>query len=1205
LSTEPNQVLKPCHRRIRWRRWLLFKLILVLAVLGGGYWYIANPQRAANLAEGLLGSMTGADVSIKAAHFGLDGTIRLNQIVLRLPRTLHEGGRLFEADRVVIEHNGWSLLLGKFDPHVIEFNTPPTIYLTELADGVLNYERLLQLAAQVPHGPLPATLPEVRLDSGIVKFGHMNGDTYTPDYATRIEGKVTADWKQPALYQFKIVQKDMQDATDVVLQGTYNPGDQTFEAQSETFALRGPHRHWLPPRWRRWWEDMDPQGTMQHLKLGYHHETGEFLAEIGVEDVALNPRNSSLRQAGIAMTGGSGTFRFYNDRIEVDVRGTVGGIKQRVKGVIRGYDANAPLSLQLQTETFMIPEDPRYLAVMPAPIESVFKRFKPGGQVAVSVALERKVADDVLVINGLLSLHGASAVFQPFPYRLREIQGDIRFDLEKVKIVSLNGVGADGAQIHIAGEIRDPGPNHSADILVTGKGVPLGQNLRNAFLRSADRKAFAMFFDKRAYGELVEAGLITGSGAANPNDLASFELGGKVSFSTLIHRDPERDAPTQVTTTVDVAGVNMLYTHWPYPLRIRGGQLVFAPGRTEVRQIVAGGLSRPDSRVAIDGHIEFADGRARPELTLDVQNIPLDKLLRASVKPAQRRWLQDMQIQGLVTATGSVYADDGGAIDFALATKLSDGTARPFHGRYQLESMTGQATISKGGINFDKLSGHHERSRLALHGYSRWQQQGRECELRIIGKMLRFEDMVTDLIPPEDPVAQRVRALIEKYKPTGVYDARLNYKVTPGQPSEYSLEIKPASIEFDLDGKGVALADMTGRVLVTPQRVEIKDVIAYHDKAMIKTTGTVVLADEPSVDLRMDVQDGRYDDLMRRLIPPAVRGVLDGLKLQCDYDLRKARIVYQPDAEDKPFIAFKANVRLRNAECVIGVPVTELNGDLEIDAEHTRGQKHPRIELRLNADQMRVEKRLISPLSLVATNDRDPRILIVDQIRGRCYEGLLIGSAQIEFAEAGRYRIGLLLQDAQIGLFLAAPSNDASATAGREKKSKTRGLLSASLGFEGQRGDVRSRQGRGEAVVRDANLYDGPLSLALLQILNLTFPTASAFDHAETQFVIDGDHVLFDRFIFDAPGVRVAGPGTMQYSTRKLDLDLVTSNPSALDLGPISELLAKLKDELISIHVGGTLTKPDAQLRSFRGAKRSWDTVFGRPRAQISQADRK
>ena len=128
--TEPASTTRRPRRRRRWTRRTLWLLVLLLVTIVGAYTYLANPQRAARLAAGLLGGMTGAEVRIVEAHFDLRGKIVLHRLLLRLPPETGRSDTLFQAQRVFIDYNIGALLTGQFDPNMIVI-TRPVIYLTE------------------------------------------------------------------------------------------------------------------------------------------------------------------------------------------------------------------------------------------------------------------------------------------------------------------------------------------------------------------------------------------------------------------------------------------------------------------------------------------------------------------------------------------------------------------------------------------------------------------------------------------------------------------------------------------------------------------------------------------------------------------------------------------------------------------------------------------------------------------------------------------------------------------------------------------------------------------------------------------------------------------------------------------------------------------------------------------------------------------
>jgi len=124
-------------------------------------------------------------------------------------------------------------------------------------------------------------------------------------------------------------------------------------------------------------------------------------------------------------------------------------------------------------------------------------------------------------------------------------------------------------------------------------------------------------------------------------------------------------------------------------------------------------------------------------------------------------------------------------------------------------------------------------------------------------------------------------------------------------------------------------------------------------------------------------------------------------------------------------------------------------------------------------------------------------------------------------------------------------------------------------------------------------MYNVPIIIAILHLVNLTVPGTSSFDSAWAEFLVNGDVVTFEAIRFESPTLEVFGSGDMEVESRELDLNLSVRNPDEIHVGVLSPILNAFKNELIAIHIGGTLVKPEASLRSFRGIKRSWKNIFG------------
>lgn len=1213
------------------RRWMLFKLIVVLALASGAYWYVANPKRAAGLAEGLLEAITGASIRIETARFSLNGTIELHGVAMRVPKVNDVFGKLFEAQHVLIEHNVVTLLFGKFHPTAINFTRPVIYQIQDIRNDTIrtNFQLLRQHNVAMTRPALPTYLPRVQLTDGLVKFCEYDGQGLDVIHTERLEGSGLTDSTNSTRYNFILRLHDRHDEPTAILTGKFNPADQTFTAQIENFTISDAHRHWLPRPWRQWWDDHKPSGTIRRTSFGYDIEQKQFFAQIEIRDAKIIPPYTPFVDASIAMTGGSGKFTFTNNRVEIEnLTGQIEGIRYRINGDFRGFDADAPFRLSVQATQFMIPDQPRYLMVMPRPVIELFRRLQPAGKFSARVEMNRQQRGGKLAYEGNVALHDVTLMYDKFPYKLSRMRGEVRFDQDQIELVSLAGVGPTGAKVMIDGKLWPPNGGNE-DVYVTATNAPFDEALYEAMLKPGDRAAFDLFFNKDEHHRLIDAGLIqtsaqheavsdllikllvehdkmTDAAAAAQLDgqiadlrrrrqVPVFDLGGRVTLISHVLKKQGVDQQAKVTTEIDVSGVNMVYVHWPYPLHVMEGKLIIEPQKVTIEVGLARGTGDEPAHFAAEGTIVRLENHVVPDLKLVMQNVPIDPTLQASLATTPREWIKMLHITGMLDAQGRVFTNDEGRIDFALEMDLSNGTANPFGQRIKVRPFSGQVTLSRNRIEFKHLQGDHGHSHFALTGRASWEQGANQCSLLVKADQLRFEDPIEDLMPPDSSFGRQIQKLADKYTPQGVYDAILVYHVRDGQLVDTRLQLSPKHITLDLRGQRITLDNLTGILTVRPQLIHIDDLAGTFADSRFLTTGRITLGQDPLYELTVQAQSQQIDDVSRVVLPSVVARAFDSLELACDYELRQTQVTYRPKAVDGPTVVVKGIARLNNASAVIGVPFKQLTGDLYFNTSYHKDDTWPKLDLQLSAQQVRIFDRLVGPLSLTLSNAVHRNMLSVKELRGQCYGGVVGGEGLIELGEHGYYRMTAMLADSKVGPILKPYDKTNGPNTETKQHNLGQGLLSASLAIEGHRGLIDTRQGRGRLIVSDAKLYRGPLALALLQLINLTFPTAGAFNDASAQYLIDGDMVLFDSLVFGAPSVRLDGAGTMRLSTRQLDLQLRTSNPSGWDLGPLSDLIARIKDELISIHVGGTLEKPKARATSFRGTANSVSHIFARP----------
>ena len=119
--------------------------------------------------------------------------------------------------------------------------------------------------------------------------------------------------------------------------------------------------------------------------------------------------------------------------------------------------------------------------------------------------------------------------------------------------------------------------------------------------------------------------------------------------------------------------------------------------------------------------------------------------------------------------------------------------------------------------------------------------------------------------------------------------------------------------------------------------------------------------------------------------------------------------------------------------------------------------------------------------------------------------------------------------------------------------------------------------GRGAIQIYDAKIYELPIFLRLLTILNLR--DNHAFDTANISFAVQGDEINFDQMKFTGNAISLSGTGKM---TLDQDLDFKFHSVfgrDKYDKTLLSKLYHKSSERILQIEVNGTVENPKTKQR--------------------------
>ena len=589
--------------------------------------------------------------------------------------------------------------------------------------------------------------------------------------------------------------------------------------------------------------------------------------------------------------------------------------------------------------------------------------------------------------------------------------------------------------------------------------------------------------------------------------------------------------------------------------------------------------------------------------------LPADQYLVSTVPEPQNKWLVDAGLSGKILGQGTINFHHPGKPKYSLDFDLSQANANPYNTDYAITDMSGKANLTNTQITLNEVRGKHDSAVFTTNGYANWQQKPAQINFDISANNLPVNNQTLDLIPPDAKPYQQVEALLTKFKPIGLMNAFVNISSSPDSPKlAYDIDLHPKSLAFNYNNTRLSFTDMFGNIDVGTDIMELNDVGGRFKNGNFEASGFVEYGQHKNTALNFKAQSNTIDQTTKAVLPQRVVDLISNLSLTGSYAIDNGRLVLRDDNTNSPKYEVDGDIKFTNGHMSIGVPVSNFNGNMALKIIGHRNSPWPWVDIDITADQLFVAKRLVQNFTLnMDTGDAYNQIL-VKNINGDIYNGKLIADGELLLGDNGDYRFDVKIHDARVDAFLEPAKYNsqilAYQKAQREGNTTVKapainpGTLSASLLIEQPWNKPQERRGRGIIQVRNAKLYKSPLTLAILQIANLGLPTSQSFDRVASRYVIDGDTIFLDTLSLESPGIVLNGSGLIDWPTQKLDINLYTRNPNALDLGPFTQLINAIKDEITAIHIGGTVESPNAGIVPFTGLSRSWDEAFREKQAK-------
>jgi hypothetical protein len=975
-----------------------------------------------------------------------------------------------------------------------------------------------------------------------------------------------------------------------------------------------------------------PEEWMSRDEITVHawaQDAFEAMREAGLNTNGVVDRIATLAAPSpIRLDDVQGNFVFTEDGILLrNVSGQLEENRFSIEGRIDGYSPLSQAKIQIASTETKIPAQPQYITSLPQPVRELYAHLRPQGICTLQVTLERPTIGGRLEFAGAVNIVDGNFVFDRFPYPVRNATGQIVFGFdpttgyETVKLLNLKGKGVKG------------GPNENAIVNLSGLIGPLTSDVGVFVKVSADdireEPALRAAFPPEVLKALEN--LDADGKGEYPKFLGGFEC--RVNRPI----GPRSPWIVETDVELRNASGKMVAFPYPLEnvtgkLEIREGYVdiinatmrkpndasLTIDGRVTWRAGAGGRALEP-------GETRNRATGARPDLKITARNVPIDKQLLAAMPEDRRAWLTKVGLTGTLDIDGRVWwpaASERDAVarsatssdlTHAFDLTLRNGTIWPAEGTFSIANLAGSLRLLPDRVVISQMSAKRGAADLTGRGELSWAQN--DPKVFVSGTASRLEldrDLYRVLPPPAqkawDAIAPEGSVDVDVTY-SGAVGAKLAATTTPTTPAavaaatqpapplastrpaatpldKLDLIISPVKLAATVKAFPYRLSDITGTVRLDKGKVTLTDVTGKHGAGTIRVSGSGA-ADKTDWDLRLSAEKIAVDEAFVTALPSGLQTVIEGLKMAgtVNFDFSKLKIRETPPAERLPVVVAKAppkpgtpppdpnaapldvdfavRLGMSDASLDVGVPMTRVGGRLALEG-NVRSSRLGDLNGAIDLPSLTLSDRPATDVHAEFFKPASKQGLHIGNVTGRLAGGRINGNVNLTFPDEGasRYVMELVLRDADIRELTGEMTQDLS------------GQLSASLNLQGDWTDTKSRRGRGEVTVAGKEMYKIPLVLGLLQITNLSLPITAPFSQGEARYTVDGQVLTVESLALRSRDMVMNGSGQLDFSKKRVAMTFTTDNPNWPKLPIVGDIIHTAKNELLQIHIKGTLQDP-------------------------------
>ncbi len=506
---------------------------------------------------------------------------------------------------------------------------------------------------------------------------------------------------------------------------------------------------------------------------------------------------------------------------------------------------------------------------------------------------------------------------------------------------------------------------------------------------------------------------------------------------------------------------------------------------------------------------------------------------------------------------------------------------------YPLQNIRGTIEHRDGVWQFRNLEGHNDTAEVRCQGVLTPERDGHRLALAISADNVPLEEELRDAL------SSQVQHLWMSLKPRGSCDLNADVTYTSSdkrlglrvdaRPRPDTTSIEPVAFPYRLE-------KLRGAIHYQDGHVEFDSIEAVHGRTLVSSGGYCDFLPDGRWSLqfkKLAVDRVKFDHELVAALPEGLRKAALELKPNAPINVRGAFGFARGATANAPLTSqWELTVDLSQMTVDPGVKLENIYGAIHLAGAYDGERFYSRGELALDSVTYKNYQftQVLGPLWIDNTRlllgawaeskqSRGPR-----SVTARIFGGTALADCQVMFVPSPQFHLRASLSDGDLAQF---------AQEHLVGEQTLKGKVLANLQLQGNNKGAKSLLGDGVIRLHDADVYELPAMVQLLKILSVRAPDKTAFTQSDIDFRIQGDYVIFDRINFKGDAVSLLGRGQMNLDTQVNLTFRAEIGRGDWQLPVVRTVLSEASNQVMQIHVDGTLDRPNIRREAFPGVNQA------------------